>query len=66
MSLSPVHPRIAGLLVARVFTSVLTFMNRLREHLSVLKRLDSCGEDVSTGLLSSMKYLSVLILVIPN
>ena len=28
MSLSPVHPRIAGLLVARVFTSVLTFMNR--------------------------------------
>ena len=31
MSLSPVHPRIAGLLVARVFTSVLTFMNRVRE-----------------------------------
>jgi len=36
MSLSPVYPRIAGLLVARVFTSVLTFMNRVREHLSVL------------------------------
>ena len=28
MSLSPVHPRIAGLLVARVFTSVLAFFNR--------------------------------------
>jgi hypothetical protein len=28
MSLSPVHPRIAGLLVACVFTSVLTSMNR--------------------------------------
>ena len=34
MSLSPVYPRIAGLLVARVFTSVLTFMNMGRVHLS--------------------------------
>jgi len=29
MSLSPVYPRIAGLLVAPVFTSVLTFFNNL-------------------------------------
>jgi len=66
MSLSPVYPRIAGLLVARVFTSVLTFMNKGKGACLDFKRSDSCSEDVSAGLPSSMKYRSVLILVIPK